>query len=150
MITRRLDGRASCLARQSLERTLERKPRIHLPATCKGGHESGYSEGHCRQQRDLCGANGSEWWWHGLLARRNDFRRRLRSAISQRLRQWTWGPQVADPGINPGEANGWFWLNLNGKTVAYSSQNEVNFGGQFFQEQFDANIFLITYDSQPI
>jgi hypothetical protein len=68
---------------------------------------------------------------------------------------WTWGPQVANPGINPGEANGWFWLNLNGKTVAYSSQNEVNFGGQFFQEQFDANIFyylnyFFVIDNSPV
>ena len=41
MINRRHDGRASCLARQSLEQTLERKPQIHGPATWKGGHESG-------------------------------------------------------------------------------------------------------------
>ena len=41
MINRRHDGRASCLARQSLEQTLERKPQIHAPATWKGGHERG-------------------------------------------------------------------------------------------------------------
>src|SRR6516164_6791726 len=41
MINRRYDGRAPCLARQSLQQMLERKPRIYLPATCKGGHESG-------------------------------------------------------------------------------------------------------------
>src|SRR5215472_4089040 len=41
MINRRHDGRASCLARQSLQEMLETKPRIYLPATCKGGHESG-------------------------------------------------------------------------------------------------------------
>jgi len=41
MINRRHDDRASCLARQSLQQMLERKPRIYLPATCKGGHESG-------------------------------------------------------------------------------------------------------------
>ena len=41
MINRRHDGRASCLVRQSLQQMLERKPRIYLPATCKGGHESG-------------------------------------------------------------------------------------------------------------
>jgi hypothetical protein len=41
MINRRHDDRASCPARQSLEETLERKPRIDAPATCKGGHESG-------------------------------------------------------------------------------------------------------------
>jgi hypothetical protein len=41
MINRRHDGRASCLARQSLEQTLARKPQIHAPATWKGGHESG-------------------------------------------------------------------------------------------------------------
>src|SRR5215472_15620564 len=40
MINRRHDDRASCPARQSLEQTLERKPRIDAPATCKGGHES--------------------------------------------------------------------------------------------------------------
>jgi hypothetical protein len=41
MINRRHDGRASCLARQSSKQALERKPRIHAPATWKGGHESG-------------------------------------------------------------------------------------------------------------
>jgi hypothetical protein len=41
MINRRHDGRAPCLARQSLQQMLERKPQIYLPATCKGGHESG-------------------------------------------------------------------------------------------------------------
>jgi len=41
MINRRHDGRASRLARHSLKEMLERKPRIHAPATWKGGHESG-------------------------------------------------------------------------------------------------------------
>jgi hypothetical protein len=41
MINRRHDGRASCLARYSPKQALERKPRIHAPATWKGGHESG-------------------------------------------------------------------------------------------------------------
>jgi hypothetical protein len=41
MINRRYYGRAPCLARQSLQQMLERKPRIYLPATCKGRHESG-------------------------------------------------------------------------------------------------------------
>jgi len=41
MINRRFDDRASCPARKSLELMLERKPRIHLPATWNGGHESG-------------------------------------------------------------------------------------------------------------
>ena len=41
MINRRHDGRASRPALQSLQQMLERKPRIYLPATCKGGHESG-------------------------------------------------------------------------------------------------------------
>jgi hypothetical protein len=41
MINRRHDDRASCPARQSLKQTLERKPRIHSPASGKGGHESG-------------------------------------------------------------------------------------------------------------
>src|SRR3984893_6394550 len=41
MINRRRDGRASCLARQSLEQALEGKSRIDAPATCEGGHESG-------------------------------------------------------------------------------------------------------------
>ena len=43
MINRRHDGRASRLALQSLQQMLERKPRIYLPATCKGGHESGWT-----------------------------------------------------------------------------------------------------------
>ena len=34
-------GCASCLARYSPKQALERKPRIHRPATWKGGHESG-------------------------------------------------------------------------------------------------------------
>jgi hypothetical protein len=41
MINRRFDGRASRPARQSPKPALERKPQIHLPATWKGGHESG-------------------------------------------------------------------------------------------------------------
>jgi hypothetical protein len=41
MINRRHDGRASCLARQSLNQLLQLKPQIHAPATWKGGHESG-------------------------------------------------------------------------------------------------------------
>jgi len=41
MINRRHDGRASCLARQSLNQLLPLKPQIHAPATWKGGHESG-------------------------------------------------------------------------------------------------------------
>jgi hypothetical protein len=41
MINRRFDDRASCPARKSLEQPLACKPRIHLPATWKGGHESG-------------------------------------------------------------------------------------------------------------
>jgi hypothetical protein len=41
MINRRHDRRASCLAQYSSKHPLERKPRIYLPATCKGGHESG-------------------------------------------------------------------------------------------------------------
>jgi transposase len=41
MINRRHDDRASCPAQQSLKKALERKPRIHAPATWKGGHESG-------------------------------------------------------------------------------------------------------------
>src|ERR1041384_4606402 len=41
VINRRHDDRASCPARQSLKPMLEIKPRIHLPATCNGGHESG-------------------------------------------------------------------------------------------------------------
>src|SRR5215471_9582512 len=44
MINRRHDGRASCLARQSLQEMLETKPRIYLPATCKGGHGSGVNQ----------------------------------------------------------------------------------------------------------
>jgi hypothetical protein len=41
LINRRFDDRASCPARKSLEQLLASKPRIHLPATWKGGHESG-------------------------------------------------------------------------------------------------------------
>ena len=41
MINRRHDDRASCRARHSLKQPLEKKPRIHTPATGKGGHESG-------------------------------------------------------------------------------------------------------------
>jgi hypothetical protein len=41
MINRRLDDRAPCRARQSLKEMLPRKPRIHSPAPCEGGHESG-------------------------------------------------------------------------------------------------------------
>jgi hypothetical protein len=41
MINRRHDGRASCLARQSLKQLLPMEPRIHAPATRKGGHKSG-------------------------------------------------------------------------------------------------------------
>src|SRR5262249_29467825 len=41
LINRRHDGRASCLARQSLKQLLLTKPRIDAPAACKGGHESG-------------------------------------------------------------------------------------------------------------
>ena len=41
MINRRHDDRASCSARHSLKHALEIKPRIHAPATWKGGHESG-------------------------------------------------------------------------------------------------------------
>ena len=41
MINRRFDDRASRPARHSPKPALERKPQIHLPATWKGGHESG-------------------------------------------------------------------------------------------------------------
>ena len=41
MINRRHDGRASRPARHSPKHALQRKPQIHLPATWKGGHESG-------------------------------------------------------------------------------------------------------------
>ena len=44
MINRRHDGRASCRARHSLKQPLERKPRIHAPATGNGGHESGMNQ----------------------------------------------------------------------------------------------------------
>jgi hypothetical protein len=44
MINRRHNGRASCLARQSLGQTLEGKPQIHSPASGKGGHESGLNK----------------------------------------------------------------------------------------------------------
>jgi hypothetical protein len=41
MINRRLDDRASCRARQSLEQVLPMEPRMHAPASCNRGHESG-------------------------------------------------------------------------------------------------------------
>jgi hypothetical protein len=41
MINRRFDGRASGPARNSPKQPLQRKPRIYLPATSNGGHESG-------------------------------------------------------------------------------------------------------------
>jgi hypothetical protein len=41
MVNRRHDGRASCLAPQSLKRPLPMEPQIHAPATWKGGRESG-------------------------------------------------------------------------------------------------------------
>src|SRR5215470_16066938 len=41
MINRRHDDRASCPARHSLKPLLPMEPRIHAPATWKGGHESG-------------------------------------------------------------------------------------------------------------
>ena len=42
MINRRHDDCASCPARQSLKKALERKPRIDAPATYTGGHEIGH------------------------------------------------------------------------------------------------------------
>ena len=41
MINRRFNDRASCPARQSQKPALARRPRIHSPASGKGGHESG-------------------------------------------------------------------------------------------------------------
>src|SRR6476661_3466133 len=41
MINRRFNDRASCPARKSPKQPLVRKPRIHSPASGKGGHESG-------------------------------------------------------------------------------------------------------------
>src|SRR6266571_4487965 len=41
MINRRFNDRASCPARKSPKQALARKPPIHLPASGKGGHESG-------------------------------------------------------------------------------------------------------------
>ena len=41
MINRRFDDRASCPARKSPKQALASKPRIHSPASWKGGHESG-------------------------------------------------------------------------------------------------------------
>src|SRR5215212_6136759 len=41
VINRRFNDRASCSARHSLKQTLQRKPRIRLPAAWNGGHESG-------------------------------------------------------------------------------------------------------------
>lgn len=44
LINRRYDGRASGPVQYSPKQLLERKPRIRLPATCKGGHESVLSQ----------------------------------------------------------------------------------------------------------
>jgi hypothetical protein len=44
MINRRFDGRASGPARNSPKQPLQRKPRIYLPATLNGGHESGLND----------------------------------------------------------------------------------------------------------
>src|SRR5216683_8023761 len=41
MINRRFNDCASCPARKSPKQALARKPRIHSPASGKGGHESG-------------------------------------------------------------------------------------------------------------
>src|SRR6266487_4031021 len=41
MINRRFNDHASCPARKSPKHALARKPPIHLPASGKGGHESG-------------------------------------------------------------------------------------------------------------
>src|SRR5690348_15782311 len=59
MINRRHDGRASCLAWYSPKQALERKPRIYVPATWKGGHESGLSLfwGMLCRERDQCHAD---------------------------------------------------------------------------------------------
>lgn len=43
LINRRHDGRVSCPAQYSQKRSLERKPQFRVPATWKGGHESGQS-----------------------------------------------------------------------------------------------------------
>jgi hypothetical protein len=40
MINRRFNDCASCPARQNPKQALARKPRIHSPASGKGGHES--------------------------------------------------------------------------------------------------------------
>jgi hypothetical protein len=52
---------------------------------------------------------------------------------------WIWGSQIAPPGIHA--ATGWFWVKLNGKTVFFSGQNRIDFGGQFFADYFDGNWF---------
>jgi hypothetical protein len=41
LLYRRFNDRASCPARQNPKQALARKPRIHSPASGKGGHESG-------------------------------------------------------------------------------------------------------------
>ena len=52
---------------------------------------------------------------------------------------WTWGTNFAPPGIHA--ANGWYWVKLNGKVVAFSGQNRVDFGEQLFVDEFDGNWF---------
>jgi hypothetical protein len=44
MINRRFDDRAPCLAWMSPKQALAGKPRIHLPASGIGGHESGENQ----------------------------------------------------------------------------------------------------------
>jgi hypothetical protein len=52
---------------------------------------------------------------------------------------WTWGAQIAPPGIHA--AKGWYWVKLNGKTVFLSGENRINFGEQFFADYTDGNWF---------
>src|SRR4051812_20950124 len=74
VINRRFNDRASCPARYSLRQTLRRKPRIRLPATWNGGHESGRnltlgtgSEGPLTQHS---GGSSSPRWWSVVRRKR--------------------------------------------------------------------------------
>jgi hypothetical protein len=80
MINRRHDGRASRLALQSLQQMLEIKPRIYLPATCKGGHESGPSPDKTFPERGEIDADQREW-----IVGSSWFLNRIRSATDAEL-----------------------------------------------------------------
>src|SRR5713101_3078758 len=74
MINRRFNDRASCPARKSPKQALVRKPRIHSPASGKGGHESGANLTEGNRSAKPKSRRGIErappFWGLPLLARR--------------------------------------------------------------------------------